>query len=265
MKKLQLVLVRHGQSEWNLSNWFTGWVDVPLTKYGEEEARLGGRVLKQGNFRFTKFYTSFLKRAIDSLNIIAEELQQQYLPVKKSWRLNERHYGGLTGLNKKEMTQKYGEENVTLWRRSFNGRPPTHEEIGSTDDLSIFTDELFIPSNLVPKSESLKDTLDRVAPLFYDELIPDILRGERVLVVAHGNSLRALVKGLEGLSEEEIVKVNIPTGLPLVYEMNEKLEVVGKEYLGEPQDIARRINEVKTQYKWLLLRSSSNADPFNVK
>lgn len=220
-----------------------------MTKLGMEEARQGGLILKKENFRFTKFYTSYLKRAIDTLNIISEELHQQYLPVEKSWRLNERHYGGLTGLNKKEMTQKYGEEKVTLWRRSYDVRPPTQEEIGNTDPLPIYTDNLFIHQSQVPKSESLKDTLERVLPYFYDNIVPDILRGEKILIAAHGNSLRALIKELEKMSQDEIVKLNLPTGLPLVYELNEKLEVLGKKYLGDPEEVERRINEVKNQTK----------------
>lgn len=224
-----LVLVRHGQSAWNLENRFTGWWDVSVTEQGAAEARQAGRDLKAGGFAFDQCFTSLLTRANQTLNLILEEMGDLWLPVAKDWRLNERHYGGLTGLNKAETVEKHGEEQVFVWRRSFDVPPPL-PEAGSPFDVSGDRRYARLP---VPLTESLKDTIARVIPCWSEAIAPALRAGQRVVVVAHGNSLRGLVKHLDNLSDEAITKVEIPTGRPLVYDLRDDLSPVRKAYLAD--------------------------------
>ncbi len=222
---MKLVLTRHGESQWNLENKFTGWVDVDITKKGKNEAQKAGEILKDLNIIFDVAYTSFQKRAIKTLNIVLEEMDQLWIPVLKSWRLNERHYGALQGLNKKETAEKYGDEQVLLWRRSFDITPPL------VDENSVYYpgNELrysIIPKNEIPRGESLKLTIDRVLPYWEKVISNDIKEGKNVLISAHGNSLRALIKYLLNISDEQILKLNIPTGKPLVFDIDENLNIV---------------------------------------
>ncbi|QCI79706.1 2,3-diphosphoglycerate-dependent phosphoglycerate mutase [Hankyongella ginsenosidimutans] len=224
-----LVLVRHGQSAWNLENRFTGWWDVSVTEQGAAEARQAGRDLKAKGFAFDQCFVSLLTRANQTLNLILEEMGDLWLPVAKDWRLNERHYGGLTGLNKAETAEKHGEEQVFIWRRSFDVPPPL-PEAGSRYDVTSDRRYAGLP---VPHTESLKDTIARVIPCWSETIAPALRSGQRVLVVAHGNSLRGLVKHLDNLSDEAITKVEIPTGQPLVYELRDDLTPVRKAYLAD--------------------------------
>lgn len=225
----QLVLIRHGQSAWNLENRFTGWWDVPITAQGASEARAAGSSLSQKGFVFDKAYTSLLTRAIQTLNIVLEEMECLWLPVVKDWRLNERHYGGLTGLNKEEMAAKVGEEQVFIWRRSYDVPPPPLE---TTSPFDVAKDRRYMGLP-VPKTESLKDTIDRVMPLWGEQIAPDLKANKRVIIAAHGNSIRGLVKHLDNLSEDAITKVEIPTGQPLIYELDETLRPLRKAYLSQ--------------------------------
>ncbi|MGD8399698.1 MAG: 2,3-diphosphoglycerate-dependent phosphoglycerate mutase [Bacillota bacterium] len=243
---MKLVLLRHGESEWNLKNLFTGWTDVGLTEAGVAEAQAAGVILRGQQYDFDLCYTSYLRRAIQTLNIVLKELDREWLPVIKAWQLNERHYGALQGLNKAEMAQKYGTEQVKIWRRSFAVRPP---ELSGTDPRnprlqSQYRNE---KSEALPLGESLADTVARVIPYFNDLIKPEMNRGRRVVISAHGNSLRALVKYFERLSEQDIMEVNIPTGVPLVYEFDTMWEVVGKEYLGDRDLIQAKIESVAKQ------------------
>jgi 2,3-bisphosphoglycerate-dependent phosphoglycerate mutase len=222
-----LVLIRHGQSAWNLENRFTGWWDVPITDKGEAEARQAGRDLLAKGFGFDVAHTSLLTRAIKTLNLVLEEMGQLWLPVAKDWRLNERHYGGLTGLNKEEMAAKVGEEQVFIWRRSFDVPPPPLET-SSPFDVSADRRYAGLP---VPQTESLKDTIVRALPYWEQVVAPQLMAGQRVIIAAHGNSLRALVKHLDGLSDDAITKVEIPTGSPLIYQLDDKLKPISKYYL----------------------------------
>lgn len=224
VKMIKIVFVRHGLSEWNKLNQFTGWSDVDLAHEGVEEAKEAGRKIKESGVEFDIAYTSVLIRAIKTNNYILEYSSQLWLPTVKSWRLNERHYGGLQGLNKEETVQKYGHNQVQLWRRSYNVLPP----LGKTN-----TDRRYAHLDWrdIPQAESLKTTLERVLPIWQDEIAPDLLNGKTVLVVAHGNSLRALVKHIENISDTDIVNLEIPTGVPLVYELNNDLSVKNKYYL----------------------------------
>jgi 2,3-bisphosphoglycerate-dependent phosphoglycerate mutase len=241
----KLVLLRHGESVWNRENRFTGWTDVDLSAKGVEEARAAGRALKAGGYRFDLAYTSVLKRAIRTLWIALEELDQMWLPEEKSWRLNERHYGNLQGLNKAEMAAKFGEDKVLLWRRSYDIPPPP---LPPDDPRSESRDPRYAGIK-VPAAECLKDTVERVVPYWDAAIAPAVRAGRKVLVVAHGNSLRALVKHLEGISDEAIVKENIPTGVPLVYELDDRLKPVRRQYLGDADEIAQRIAAVAAQGK----------------
>jgi len=229
-----LVLIRHGQSQWNLENRFTGWKDVMLTEAGREEARTAGQALRDGGYDFDECYTSLLTRAIDTLNIALAELDRRWLPVTRHYRLNERHYGALQGLNKAETAKKHGEDQVFIWRRSFDIPPPA---LTPDDERYPIDDPRYrdLPRNLIPFTESLKTTIERVLPYWEVELAPKIALGRRLLISAHGNSLRALVKHLDGLSDEEIPLVEIPTGVPLVYRLDADLKPVEKFYLGEPK------------------------------
>lgn len=248
MGKYQLVLVRHGESEWNKLNLFTGWTDVELSEKGVEEAKNGGRLLKEEGFHFDVAYTSYLKRAIHTLNFVLGEMEEEYIPVYKSWRLNERHYGALQGLNKSETAEKYGEEQVKIWRRSYDVCPPALEE---TDPRNPALQKAYAGVGVqdCPLTECLKDTVVRVLPYWECEIKPAIVSGKRVIIAAHGNSLRALVKYLENISDEDIINLNIPTGVPLVYDFDEHFNVVGKRYLGDQAAIEAAMNAVKNQGK----------------
>ena len=219
---MKLVLIRHGESEWNKANLFTGWTDVELSEKGRAEAKEAGRTLKAEGYDFDVCYTSYLKRAIHTLNYALDEMDRAWLPVHKSWRLNERHYGALQGLNKSETAAKYGEDQVKIWRRSFNVAPPTLE---ADDQRNPALQEQYRNerNEKLPLCESLEDTIARVVPYFENVIAQDMKAGKRVLITAHGNSIRALVKYFENLSEDEILEVNIPTGVPLVYEFDDTL------------------------------------------
>ncbi len=246
---MELVLIRHGESVWNKLNQFTGWTDVGLTEKGAVEAREGAILLKRERFDFDVCYTSYLKRAIHTLNIVLEELDREWLPVYKTWRLNERHYGALQGLNKKETAESVGAEKVKIWRRSFDVQPPA---LGKNDDRNPRNQAAYrdVDPAELPLCESLKDTIARALPYFNEHIKKDMIAGKRVLIVAHGNSIRALVKHFENLSDEEIVGVNIPTGVPLVYEFEgDNLKVVNKYYLGDQEALKAKIESVKNQTK----------------
>jgi len=246
MKKL--VLIRHGQSQWNLDNRFTGWVDVPLSDTGVLEARAAGRLLKEGGYRFDVAYCSVLKRAIKTLWIALEEVDQMYIPVHPSWRLNERMYGALQGLNKAEVAKKYGEEQVQIWRRSFDTPPPP---MPRDDPEFPGRDARYaaLKPEDIPQAESLKDTIARFLPHWEQEIAPAIRSGKSVLIAAHGNSLRALVKHLDKLGDKEIVALNIPTGIPLVYELNDDLTPIRNYYLGDAEAAQKAAEAVARQGK----------------
>nr|WP_250209941.1 2,3-diphosphoglycerate-dependent phosphoglycerate mutase [Listeria seeligeri] len=230
MRKMKLVLIRHGQSEWNKLNLFTGWHDVDLSEEGVIEAKTAGKRIKEAGLEFDVAFTSVLTRAIKTLNYVLEESDQMWLPVNKSWRLNERHYGALQGLNKQETAEKYGEDQVQKWRRSYDTLPPLLEE---NDERQAKNDRRYqlLDTHAIPSGENLKVTLERVIPYWMDTIAPEIKEGKRVVIAAHGNSLRALVKFLEGISDDEIMELEIPTGVPLVYELNDELKPVNKYYL----------------------------------
>ncbi|MBR3311625.1 MAG: 2,3-diphosphoglycerate-dependent phosphoglycerate mutase [Solobacterium sp.] len=232
---MKLVLIRHGESEWNKLNLFTGWTDVDLSEKGHEEAKNAGRLLKAEGYDFDVCYTSILKRAIHTLNHVLDEMDRVWLPVIKSYKLNERHYGALQGLNKAKTAEKYGEEQVKIWRRSFDVKPPA---LDLTDERAPQNQAMFrdIPKEELPLNESLETTIERVIPYFENVIKEDMKAGKRVLIAAHGNSLRALVKYFDNLSDEEIIGVNIPTGSPLVYEFDEDFKVVKHYYLGMSEE-----------------------------
>jgi len=244
----KLVLVRHGESQWNKENRFTGWYDIDLSEAGREEAKKGGQILKQEGYVFDMAFTSVLKRAIRTLWIIMDEMDLMWIPVKRTWRLNERHYGGLQGLNKAETAAKYGDEQVLIWRRSFDILPP---ELDESDERFPGHDPRYagIDPKVLPRTESLKATIDRFMPYWHDMIVPEIRAGKRILIAAHGNSLRALVKYLDEISEEEIVGLNIPTGIPLVYELDDKLRPLKHYYLGDPEEIRKMMAAVANQGK----------------
>ena len=245
---MKLVLIRHGESEWNKLNLFTGWTDVGLSEKGIIEANEAGFLLKENNFDFDVCYCSYLKRAINTLNIVLERMDRQWLPVIKTWKVNERHYGALQGLNKAETAEKYGEEQVKLWRRSFDVPPPALDK----DDKRCPHNQApyrNVDKSELPYNESLKDTIERVIPYYEEVIKKDMLDGKRVLITAHGNSLRALVKYLDNLTDEEIISVNIPTGIPLVYEFDDNFKVTNKYYLGNQDEINAKINSVANQAK----------------
>ena len=242
----QIVLIRHGESEWNLQNLFTGWTDVDLSETGRKEATQGGVLLKEAGFSFDVCYTSYLKRAIHTANRVLEAMDEEYIPVIKTWKLNERHYGALQGLNKSETAEKYGEAQVKIWRRSFDVQPPalTPDDPRNPALAPMFAN--VAPEDL-PLTESLKDTIARVIPYYNETIVPEIKAGKKILIAAHGNSLRALVKYLDNISEKEIVGLNIPTGTPLVYELNDELEAVNHYYLGDQERINAAMNAVANQ------------------
>ncbi|MBA2602610.1 MAG: 2,3-diphosphoglycerate-dependent phosphoglycerate mutase [Acidobacteria bacterium] len=241
-----LVLLRHGESTWNKENRFTGWTDVDLSDRGRDEAREAGRLLKEGGYQFDLAYTSLLKRAIRTLWITLDGLDQMWLPVVKDWRLNERHYGALQGLNKAETAEKHGEAQVKIWRRSYDIPPPPME---ADDPRHAGLDPRYagIPAGDIPRTESLKDTVSRFLPYWQSTIAPSILGGQRVLIAAHGNSLRALVKYLDDVSNEEIVGLNIPTGIPLVYELDDRLKPLKHYYLGDADAAAEAAARVAQQ------------------
>lgn len=242
---MRLVLVRHGESEWNRLNLFTGWHDVELSEKGRTEARDAGRLLREEGFDFDVCYTSYLKRAIDTLNLILEEMDREWLPVLKTWKMNERHYGALQGLNKAETAAKYGEDQVKIWRRSFDVPPP---ELDEDDPRNPRLQEQYRneEKDELPLTESLKITIDRVMPYYHGVIEKDMAAGRRVIIASHGNSLRALVKHLDQLSDAEIVDVNIPTGVPLVYDFDDSFRVTGKRYLGNQDDIEKRLHSAES-------------------
>ena len=241
--------LRHGESEWNKKNLFTGWRDVRLTEQGEVEARQAGRTLKDGGFGFDICYTSVLSRAIKTLWLALEEMDAMWLPVINHWRLNERHYGALQGSNKAEAVKKFGAEQVHIWRRSY-ATPPPPADLNSTLDYPKFDPRYAdLTDDEIPRSESLKDVLARVMPYWDDVIVPDLKAGKRVLIAAHGNSLRALLKHLENVSDDEIPEVNIPTGIPKAYRLTADLKCAETRYLGDPAELERRISAVKNQTK----------------
>ncbi|KGL45934.1 2,3-diphosphoglycerate-dependent phosphoglycerate mutase [Listeria sp. SHR_NRA_18] len=229
---MKLVLIRHGQSEWNKLNLFTGWHDVDLSEQGVEEAKKAGELIKEAGLQFDVAFTSVLTRAIKTLDYVLEGSEQLWIPVYKSWRLNERHYGALQGLNKQETADKYGADQVQLWRRSYDTLPPLLEE---NDERQAKNDRRYqlLDTSAIPTGENLKVTLERVIPYWMDTIAPEIKSGKRVVIAAHGNSLRALVKFLEGISDDDIMELEIPTGVPLVYELDDDLKPTNKYYLGE--------------------------------
>ncbi|NDL58130.1 phosphoglyceromutase [Phytoactinopolyspora mesophila] len=243
----RLVLLRHGESDWNAKNLFTGWVDVDLTATGEAEARRGGELLTERGVLPDVVHTSVLRRAIRTANITLDVADRHWIPVRRSWRLNERHYGALQGKDKKQTLEEFGEEQFMLWRRSYDTPPPP---IADDDEFSQVGDARYadLPSEVMPRTECLKDVLQRFLPYWYDAIVPDLRRGQTVAVVAHGNSLRALVKHLDGISDDAIAGLNIPTGVPLLYELDESMRPVttGGQYL-DPDAAAAAIEAVKNQ------------------
>jgi 2,3-bisphosphoglycerate-dependent phosphoglycerate mutase len=244
----KLVLIRHGESTWNLENRFTGWTDVDLTPTGVAQAQQAGRLLKQAGFEFDLAYTSVLKRAIWTLWHTLDQMDRTWLPVLNDWRLNERHYGALQGLNKADTARQYGDEQVLVWRRSYDTPPPAL----ASDDLRSERSDLRyakLAPGQVPLTECLKDTVDRVLPCWHERLAPAIRDGQRLLIAAHGNSIRALVKYLDGISDDDIVGLNIPNGIPLVYELDAELQPIRRDYLGDPEAVAAAAAAVARQGK----------------
>jgi 2,3-bisphosphoglycerate-dependent phosphoglycerate mutase len=246
MKKL--ILLRHGESTWNKENRFTGWTDVDLSPKGVEEAQNSGRLLREGGFTFDIAYTSVLKRSIRTLWIVLDELDQMWIPVNLTWRLNERHYGALQGLNKLETALKYGEEQVQIWRRSYNVRPPA---LSPEDERYPGFDPRYrnLKREDIPLTECLQDTVARFLPYWNETIAPQVKSGQRILIAAHGNSLRALVMYLDNLSEQDVMQLNIPTGVPLVYELEEDLKPIRSYYLGDQAEIEQAMQVVANQGK----------------
>jgi 2,3-bisphosphoglycerate-dependent phosphoglycerate mutase len=246
MKKL--VLLRHGQSQWNLENRFTGWIDVPVTEQGASEAKRAGQLMKQEGFQFKYAYTSYLKRAIKTLWIALEEMDQMWIPVKKSWRLNEKHYGMLQGLNKIETAEKYGDEKVLIWRRSFDVPP---QPLDPDDERNPKFDPRYadLPVDEVPLTESLKEVIDRFLPYWEVEIMPALKKHGEILVAAHGNSLRALVMHLKNMSKEQILEFNIPTGVPYVFEFDDTMKLQRDYFLGDPEEVKKLMEQVANQAK----------------
>lgn len=244
----KLVLIRHGESQWNLENRFTGWTDVDLTDKGREEATAGGVKLREEGYTFDVAYTSVLKRAIRTLWTVLDQMDLMWIPVVRTWRLNERHYGSLQGLNKSETAAQHGEEQVKIWRRSYDVPPPplTEDDERHPCHEKRYAD---LSKDELPATECLKDTLERVLPYWESTIVPDIKAGKNVLIAAHGNSLRALVKHLDGLSEEEVLKLNIPTGIPLVYELDESMKPIKNYYLIDEEELKKKMEAVANQGK----------------
>lgn len=244
----KLVLIRHGESTWNKENRFTGWTDVDLSEKGIAEAQSGGNILREEGFVFDIAYTSVLKRSIRTLWLVLDALDLMWIPVIRSWRLNERHYGALQGLNKAETAEKHGEDRVLVWRRSYDIPPPELEE---TDERYPKKDPRYkdLSDDELPLTECLKDTVERFLPYWHGTIVPTIKSGKKVLIVAHGNSLRALVKYLDNIPDDEIVKLNIPTGIPLVYELDDEIKPIKHYYLGDPEALQKAIDSVANQGK----------------
>ena len=244
----KLVLLRHGESQWNKENRFTGWTDVDLSEKGIREAQEAGDYLKKDGYTFDIAYTSVLKRAIRTLWIVLDTMDLMWIPVERNWRLNERHYGALQGLNKAETAGKFGDDQVLIWRRSFDTPPPKLEE---SDPRYPGNDPRYqqLPENELPFTECLKDTIARFLPYWHQTIAPAIQSGKKVIIVAHGNSLRALVKYLDDISDEQIVNLNIPTGMPLVYELNGSLKSIRSYYLGDPEQVKKAMEAVANQGK----------------
>jgi 2,3-bisphosphoglycerate-dependent phosphoglycerate mutase len=248
MAKYTVVMVRHGESSWNAENRFCGWFDADLAETGVNEAKNAGKMLKEKGFVFDVAFTSVLKRAIKTLFFIQDELDLHWIPVSRHWRLNERMYGALQGLNKSETAAKHGEEQVKIWRRSYDTPPPSVEV---TDERFPGKDPKYqmVDPSLLPKAECLKDTVARVLPFWYDQIVPQILKGQRVLIAAHGNSLRAMVKYLDNMSDADIMALNIPTGIPLVYELDENLKPVKHYYVASEEQVKAAMDKVAAQGK----------------
>ncbi len=242
----KLILLRHGQSLWNMENRFTGWTDVDLSDKGKREAADAARLMVDEGLRFDVAFTSALKRAIRTLWIVMDEMDLMWIPVERTWRLNERHYGALQGKNKREMAQKFGKEQIHTWRRSYNIRPPALDD---NDPRHPRHDPCYqsLPRDILPGTESLEDTLKRVLPYWHDRIYPTLQCGRTVLIAAHGNSLRALLKHIEGISDEEISGINIPTGIPRVYTLNEDMSTISVRYLGNPERVREAISGVANQ------------------
>ncbi|MDD5595586.1 MAG: 2,3-diphosphoglycerate-dependent phosphoglycerate mutase [Candidatus Omnitrophica bacterium] len=244
----KLVLLRHGESIWNKENRFTGWTDIDLSEKGREEAKKSGELLKKEGFCFDLAYTSVLKRAIRTLWIVMDEMDLMWIPVFRSWRLNEKHYGTLQGLNKAETAAKYGEEQVLIWRRSYDVQPPalTKDDLRHPGNDPRYKD---LDPKDIPATECLKDTVERFLPYWHQTLAPAVKSGKKVIIAAHGNSLRALVKYLDNISDEAILKLNIPTGIPLVYELDDALKPIKNYYLGDPEEVKKAMEKVASQGK----------------
>ncbi|HXU82923.1 MAG TPA: 2,3-diphosphoglycerate-dependent phosphoglycerate mutase [Polyangia bacterium] len=244
----KVVLLRHGESDWNRENRFTGWTDVDLSELGRQEAKAAGQLLKKEGYTFDQAYTSVLKRAIRTLNLALDEMGLLWIPVQRSWRLNERHYGALQGLNKAETAAKFGDDQVKIWRRSYDIPPPPLEK--SDERFPAFDPRYAdVPRAALPATECLKDTVARFVPYWQDVIAPSIKTGKKVVIAAHGNSLRALVKYLDDISDKDIVELNIPTGVPLVYELDDQLESVRHYYLGDAAEIEAKMKAVANQGK----------------
>ncbi|NDV47763.1 2,3-diphosphoglycerate-dependent phosphoglycerate mutase [Paludibacter sp. 221] len=246
MKKV--VLLRHGESVWNKENRFTGWTDVDLSAKGVEEAVKAGKLLKKEGYQFEIAYTSYLKRAVKTLNVVLDEMDLDWIPVKKSWRLNEKHYGMLQGLNKAETADKYGDEQVLIWRRSYDTQP---DPLKKDDERSPLKDTRYkgVPQSYLPLTESLKDTVDRILPYWQDTIYPSLMKYEQVLVAAHGNSLRGIIKYLKNISDEDIVSLNLPTAVPYVFEFDDDLNLKRDYFLGDPEEIKKLMDAVANQGK----------------
>ncbi len=241
-----IVLLRHGQSAWNAENRFTGWTDVDLTEQGMAEARKAGVLMKEAGLRFDLAFTSYLKRAIKTLNFALDSLGQDYIPVSKSWRLNEKHYGNLQGLNKSETAAKYGEEQVLVWRRSYDIAPPALTE---DDPRNPKHDPRYrgVPDADLPRTEALKDTIERLMPCWNDEIVPALRKNSAILVAAHGNSLRGIVKHVKGISDKDIISLNLPTGIPYVFEFDDELNLKKDYFLGDPEEVRMLMEAVANQ------------------
>jgi len=246
MKKV--VLIRHGESTWNKENRFTGWTDVDLTEDGINEAIKAGKLLKSEGFKFEKAYTSYLKRANKTLNVILDQMDLDWIPVEKSWRLNEKHYGNLQGLNKAETAEKYGDEQVLIWRRSYDVPPAP---IAHNDPRSARNDPRYdgIPKSYIPDTEALKDTVERALPYWFERIYPSLVQHNQIIVAAHGNSLRGIIKYLKNISDEDIVGLNLPTAVPYVFEFDDDLNFVKDYFIGDPEEIKKLMEAVANQAK----------------
>ncbi len=243
-----IVLLRHGESTWNKENRFTGWTDVDLTEKGVEEAIKAGKLLKEKGYVFDKAYTSYLKRAVKTLNVVLDQLDQDWIPVEKNWRLNEKHYGNLQGLNKAETAEKYGDEQVLIWRRSYDIAPLPLEEDDPRNPLFDIRYKKIDDADL-PRTESLKDTVARILPYWKETIFPTLKSADQILVAAHGNSLRGIIKYLKNISDENIVSLNLPTAVPYVFEFDDNLELVNDYFLGDPEEIKKLMEAVANQGK----------------